>query len=52
LVQQHWAEGADPSEASARSMYSPGSLNVAVVPAFPFSTVGVAFAKLTVPAPR
>src|SRR5689334_22743346 len=67
LVQQHWnprPPSPDQSLATTRRMYSPGSLNVAVVDARPvktavvepgsvvLATAGVALEKVTVPGPR
>jgi hypothetical protein len=64
--QQHWNRPPSPDQsfATACSTYSPGSLNVAAVTAFPWnlvaggaeksavSTAGVSFAKVMEPGPR
>src|SRR5215471_15471845 len=67
LVQQHWKPrppSPDQSLATTRKMYSPGSLKVADVRAFPvnfvdggaansaFSTIGRGLENLTAPGPR
>ncbi len=57
LVQQHWEPPPPSPEVSfscARSTYSPGSVNVAVVVAFPSALAisGLALPKLTGPGPR
>src|SRR5262245_23834274 len=59
FVQQHWNPSArtvpgppESSQATTLSIYSPGSLNVAVVTAFPPSTGGVVVPNCTRPGPR